>query len=108
MPLPGPDELALHADHASYDAKTQVWVGEGHAEVRGQNLAVRADRVTFDQAHGQIVAKNALMVLGLAAAIADQVTVDVQSQQATVDQGLFIQKRRVLPESLMQLTTPDA
>src|SRR5206468_2648885 len=51
---------------------------------------------------------NALMVLGLTAAIADQVTVDVESQQATVDHGLFIEKRRVLPDSLMRLSTPDA
>jgi LPS-assembly protein len=108
LPVPGPDELALAADHAHYDVQAERWTGDGHATIVGQQLSVRADHVVYDQKSGRIEATHALMVIGLTAAIADKVTIDLVTQKASVEKGLFVEKRRVFPETLMQATTPEA
>jgi LPS-assembly protein len=69
---------------------------------------LRAYDVTFDLAAKTARASgNVMFVSGQFAAIADEVAVDLQSNEANVKGGLFMQKRNVTAEALRSAKTPQ-
>lgn len=108
LQLPTGETVELAADYVLYEPDQQVLTARGHTVLRSGEVLLRADEVTYDQSREVAVAKgNVMLVSGLMAAVADEVTVDVKSLEANVKGGLFMQKRGVPPEALLQAQTPQ-
>lgn len=106
--LPTGEKVNISADQLLYDAAKQVVVVRGHTRLSTDKLVLRADEIVYDQAAEKATAKgNVMFVSGLLAAVADEVNVDIKSLEANVKGGLFMQKKGVAPEALLQAKTPD-
>lgn len=104
--LPGGEHAQLQADQLTYEPDAHVLTAKGHTVLRTERLILRADSVEYDEVHQKAKATgNVMFAAGSFAAIADQVTVDIPSQEAEVEGGLFMQKKNVSPERLFAATT---
>ncbi|RKG96117.1 LPS-assembly protein LptD [Corallococcus carmarthensis] len=104
--LPTGETVELAADYVVYE--NDVLTARGHCELRSGPNVLRADEVTYSEATQVATATgNVMFVSGLMAAIADDVRVDLRSNEATVKGGLFMQKKGVTPEALQAAKTPD-
>lgn len=107
--LPSGDRIQLSADHLTYEPTQQRVTVRGNTVLRTDRLLVRAEEVTYSQLDRRAVARGRVMVvMGLWAAVADEVSVDVRSLDAEVVGGLFMQKKNVDPAVLLDATTPEA
>ncbi len=106
--LPTGETVELAADHVVIEPDRNLLTAKGHTELRTAEVLLRADEVTYDQ-EGQSAraAGNVMFVSGLFAAVADEVVVDLKSNEANVKGGLFMQKRGVTPEALRAAETPQ-
>jgi LPS-assembly protein len=108
LQLPSGETVELAADYVLYEPERQVLTARGHTVLRSGEVLLRADEITYDQANEVAVARgNIMLVSGMMAAVADEVTVDVKSLEANLKGGLFMQKRGVPPEALLQAQTPQ-
>jgi LPS-assembly protein len=106
--LPTGETAELAADFVVYEPEQQLLTATGHAELRTGGVLLRADELTYNQEAQKATARgNVMFVSGLMAAVADEVNVDLPSNEATVKGGLFMQKRGVTPEALLQAQTPQ-
>ncbi|NOK11536.1 LPS-assembly protein LptD [Corallococcus exercitus] len=104
--LPTGETVELAADYVVYE--NDVLTARGHCELRSGPNVLRADEVTYSEATQVATATgNVMFVSGLMAAIADDVRVDLRSNEANVKGGLFMQKKGVTPEALQAAKTPD-
>lgn len=104
--LPTGEVVELAADYVVYE--NDVLTARGHCELRSGPNVLRADEVTYSEATQVATATgNVMFVSGLMAAIADDVRVDLRSNEANVKGGLFMQKKGVTPEALQAARTPD-
>ncbi|WP_375760419.1 LPS-assembly protein LptD [Corallococcus exercitus] len=104
--LPTGEVVELAADYVVYE--NDVLTARGHCELRSGPNVLRADEVTYSEATQVATATgNVMFVSGLMAAIADDVRVDLRSNEANVKGGLFMQKKGVTPEALQAAKTPD-
>lgn len=105
--LPTGETAELAADFVVYEPEQGLLTATGHAELRTGAILLRADELTYNQEAQKATARgNVMFVSGLMAAVADEVNVDLPSNEATVKGGLFMQKRGVTPEALLQAQTP--
>lgn len=105
--LPTGETAELAADFVVYEPEQGLLTATGHAELRTGGILLRADELTYNQEAQKASARgNVMFVSGLMAAVADEVNVDLPSNEATVKGGLFMQKRGVTPEALLQAQTP--
>ncbi len=80
----------------------------GNVELRTPKLLLRADEVRFDQEkHFAVASGDVTMVSGLFVAVADEVTVDLQSYDAHIKGGLFLQKKDVTAEQLLSANSAE-
>jgi len=106
LPKGAPGELI--ADELTYERSGKVLVARGHAVLRASGFTVWSDQLTYDQTLQHATAKgNVMMVRGLTAAFADEIGVDLQSDDATLERGFLIQKRGVKPEQLLAAKSPE-
>ncbi|HVE86010.1 MAG TPA: LPS assembly protein LptD [Myxococcales bacterium] len=106
--VPG-GRVAVDADRLTSDAEAQVVTAGGHAVLRTDRAVLRADEITYDQATGRAVARgHVTLAVGLIAAVADGVDLDVETLEAELDGALLMQKRNVAPEALRDAATPEA
>ncbi|RKH58588.1 LPS-assembly protein LptD [Corallococcus aberystwythensis] len=104
--LPTGETVELAADYVVYE--NDVLTARGHCELRSGPNVLRADEVTYSEATQVATATgNVMFVSGLMAAVADDVRVDLRSNEASVKGGLFMQKKGVTPEALQAAKTPD-
>ncbi|WP_434299644.1 LPS-assembly protein LptD [Corallococcus exiguus] len=104
--LPTGEVVELAADYVVFE--NDVLTARGHCELRSGPNVLRADEVTYSEATQVATATgNVMFVSGLMAAIADDVRVDLRSNEANVKGGLFMQKKGVTPEALQAAKTPD-
>ncbi|WP_037584424.1 LPS-assembly protein LptD, partial [Stigmatella aurantiaca] len=90
------------------EPERQLLIARGHTQLRTGQTVLRADEVTYDQGAQTVSATGGVMfVSGLFAAVADAVVVDLKSNEATAEGGLFMQKRNVTPEALAAAETPQ-
>jgi len=103
------DTAELSADLLTYEPERQVLIARGHAVLKSADSVLRADELTYDQRQDRAEAKgHVLFVSGLTAAIAESLSVDLAAQEATVQGGLFLQKKGVSPEKLKEAKTAEA
>jgi LPS-assembly protein len=108
LQLPTGETVELAADYVLYEPGRQVLTARGHTVLRSGQVLVRADEITYDQTNEVAVAKgNIMLVSGMYAAVADEVTVDIKSYEAQIKGGLFMQKRNVSAEALLNAQTPQ-
>ena len=106
--LPSGQTVSLSADSVVYEREQRVLTARGHAELSSDGVRLRANELVYDQAHDTAVARGDIMLVnGLTAAVAEEVTVDLRTHEATVKNGLFMQKRGVSPEQLLAARTPQ-
>ncbi|RKG81431.1 LPS-assembly protein LptD [Corallococcus sp. CA049B] len=104
--LPTGEVVELAADYVVFE--NDILTARGHCELRSGPNVLRADEVTYSEATQVATATgNVMFVSGLMAAIADDVRVDLRSNEANVKGGLFMQKKGVTPEALQAAKTPD-
>ncbi|CAM3676480.1 LPS assembly protein LptD [Corallococcus sp. ZKHCc1 1396] len=104
--LPTGEVVELAADYVVYES--DILTARGHCELRSGDNVLRADEVTYNEATQVATATgNVMFVSGTLAAIADDVRVDLRSNEANVKGGLFMQKKGVTPEALQAAKTPD-
>lgn len=101
---PGPSELTLTADVIRYETDTQRVAAEGHVELTGQGITVRARRMTYDTLARRIDADDALIIRDKTAGVADHVQLDVDTYDANLTGGVFVEKKE-LPPDLAKATT---
>ncbi|MBL0767254.1 LPS-assembly protein LptD [Sphingopyxis sp. DHUNG17] len=53
-----PDEIAFAADNLNYDSESDVVVAEGNVQMNRDGISMRAGRVTWNRATGQVVAED--------------------------------------------------
>lgn len=106
--LPGGQKVLLAADQLLYEPSQQRLQAKGNTMLRTDQVTVRADEVVYDQAAQTAYAKgNVMFVSGLLAGVAEEVRVDIQSLEAEVVGGLFMRKRNVTTEQLLEAKTPQ-
>ncbi|QAT86615.1 putative organic solvent tolerance protein [Corallococcus coralloides] len=104
--LPTGEVVELAADYVVFE--NDILTARGHCELRSGPNVLRADEVTYSEATQVATATgNVMFVSGLMAAIADDVRVDLRTNEANVKGGLFMQKKGVTPEALQAAKTPD-
>ncbi|MDC0715146.1 LPS assembly protein LptD [Stigmatella sp. ncwal1] len=108
LQLPTGETVEVTADLVVSEPERQLLIARGHTQLRTGGTVLRADEVTYDRGAQKVSATGGVMfVSGLFAAVADAVTVDLESNEATVEGGLFMQKRNVTPEALAAAETPQ-
>ncbi|MCE9666917.1 LPS assembly protein LptD [Myxococcus stipitatus] len=107
--LPSGETVELAADFLTYEADKQVLTARGHCELRTGEMLLRSDEVTYDEANQVATASGNVMFVGPGgmAAVADDVRVDLRSFEATLQGGLFMQKKGVTLEALLTAKTPQ-
>jgi LPS-assembly protein len=106
--LPTGETVEVAADYVVFEPDRQLLTARGHTELRTEEVVLRADEVTYDQgAQTARAAGSVMFISGLFAAVADEVVVDLKSNEANVKGGLFMQKRGVTPEALRAAETPQ-
>lgn len=104
--LPTGEVVELAADYVVYES--DILTARGHCELRSGPNVLRADEVTYSEATQVATATgNVMFVSGMMAAIAEDVRVDLRSNEASVKGGLFMQKKGVTPEALQAAKTPE-
>ncbi|MCK8496464.1 LPS-assembly protein LptD [Myxococcus fulvus] len=107
--LPSGETVELAADFLTYEADKQVLTARGHCELRTGEMLLRSDEVTYDEANQVATATGNVMFVGPGgmAAVADDVRVDIRSFEATLQGGLFMQKKGVTQEAMLAAKTPE-
>ena len=106
--LPTGEKVTLEADQLLYEPAKETLVARGHTTLRTERVLLRADELIYDQANQQAYAKgNVMLVSGLLVAVADEIRLDIRSLEARVVGGLFLRKKNVTPEQLLQAKTPQ-
>lgn len=115
-PAPGPTAgaaagagpLTLTADMLRYQTDTGRVEADGHVELKGQGVTVRAQHMTYDTRSRRVTAEHALIVRGETVGVADAVQLDLDTDDATLEGGLFVQKKGVSVDELVQAQSADA
>jgi LPS-assembly protein len=100
-PAARPDEVTLTADTLRYQTDTQQIVADGHVELRGQGVTVRSEHMTYDVRARKVTAVHAQLIRGETVGVADQIALDLATDDATLDGGLFLQKQGVTVDQLL-------
>jgi len=100
-PAARPDEVTLTADTLRYQTDTQQVSAEGHVVLRGQGITVRADHMTYDVRARRVEALHAQLIRGDTVGVADRIELDLATDDATLDGGLFLQKQGITVDQLL-------
>ncbi|MFY2561497.1 LPS-assembly protein LptD [Corallococcus terminator] len=107
--LPSGETVELAADFLTYESDKQLLTARGHCELRTGEMLLRSDEVTYDEANQVATATGNVMFVGPGGmvAVADDVRVDIRSFEATLQGGLFMQKKGVTQDALLTAKTPQ-
>ena len=108
-PLPaGGGQGRYQAGQGTPDGHGEVLHLHGSAELRTDTARIQADRIDFDQRTRIVTATgNCYAVSGLAGAVADGLTLDLDGNWLQLQNGRLFVKADVTPEVLLQTTTPE-
>ncbi len=108
-PLPAEGEpVRYQAERGTSDGHGDVLHLQGKAELRTDTARVQADRIDYDQQTRIVTATgHCYAVSGLAGAVADGLTLDLDGNWLQLQNGRFFIKADVAPEALLQTSTPE-
>jgi LPS-assembly protein len=107
--LPKADEpIQVRGDKARSDSDGNVITLEGHAELRTAGAMVQGETITLDQEKGTVTATGhfAFCVSGYMGAVADTLTLDMDTSTLSMEQGHFFEKKKVTLERLLAAKNP--
>ena len=107
--LPTGEKAELSAEQLLYEPSKQLLTLRGNTELRTDTVLLRADELTYDEGAQRAAARGHVMLVaeGNAVAVADEVLVDVRTQEATVKGGVLMQKQNVDRARLEAAKTPE-
>lgn len=107
--VPGSSEpIQMRADRSLSDSDGNVVVLEGHAELRTSTNMVQAEKITLDQEKGTVTASGrAFCASGQLGAVADTLTLDLDTSTLILGHGYFFEKKKVPPERLLLAKSPQ-
>ena len=105
-----PGELIfVGADHVQYNTDQHTLRATGHARLRTKRASLKADVVDYDQQTAVAHASgHVVMVTDLTAAVADEVTLNLDTLDTQIEKGLVFQKKGVLPDALRSADSAEA
>ena len=108
-PLPAAGEpVRYQAEQGTSDGHGDVIHLQGKAELRTDTARIQADRIDYDQRTRIVTATgHCYAVNGLAGAVADGLTLDLDGNWLQLQNGRLFVKADVAPEVLLQTSTPE-
>ena len=108
-PLPAEDApVRYQAEQGTSDGHGEVLHLQGKAELRTDTARIQADRIDYDQRTRIVTATgHCYAVSGLAGAVADGLTLDLDGNWLQLQNGRFFVKADVTPAALLQTSTPE-
>jgi LPS-assembly protein len=107
--VPRADEpIQVRADRAQSDSDGDTIILEGHAELRTSGTMVQGETITLDQQKNTVTATGrAFCASGFLGAVADQLTLELDTGTVIMMQGTFFEKKRVGVERLLAAKSPS-
>ncbi len=107
--LPTGETAELAAEQLVYEPSKQLLTLKGNTLLKTEQLTLRADELIYDQQAQRATARGKVMLVaqGTIVAVADEISVDIKTLEATVKGGLFMQKRNVDVATLLAAKTPE-
>ena len=108
-PLPAEGEpVRYQAEQGTSDGHGNVLHLKGRAELRTDTARILADQIVYDQRTRIVTASgHCYAVNGLAGAVADGLTLNLDENWLQLQNGRFFVKADVTPEVLLQTSTPE-
>jgi LPS-assembly protein len=108
VPVPKPDEdIHVKAQQSQSDSDANHITLTGNAELRTSGTMVHADTISLDQATNLLVATgNAFCASGFLGAVADQLTLDLNTGTLGMQNGHFFEKKKVTLERMLSAQSP--
>ena len=108
-PLPAEGEpVRYQADQGTSDGHGNVLHLKGRAELRTETARILADQIVYDQRTRIVTASgHCYAVNGLAGAVAEGLTLNLDENWLQLKNGRFFVKADVTPEVLLQTSTPE-
>jgi LPS-assembly protein len=106
-PVPTANEpIHVQGERSQSDSDAQHITLTGHAQLRTSGTLVKADTITLDQDSNLLTAAgNAFCVSGFLGAVADQLTLDLNTGTVGMQQGHFFEKKKVTLERMLAVQT---
>jgi LPS-assembly protein len=103
VPVPTADEpIHVKGDFSQSDSDANHITLTGHAELRTKSTMVQAQKITLDQETNLLTASgNAFCASGFLGAVADQLTLDLNTGTVGMQQGHFFEKKKVTPAKML-------
>jgi LPS-assembly protein len=108
-PLPAPGEpVRYQAEQGTSDGHGDVLHLKGKAELHTDTARIQADQIDYDQRTRIVTAAgHCYAVNGLAGAVADGLTLDLDGNWLQLQNGRLFVKADVAPEVLLKTSTPE-
>ncbi|HET6982658.1 MAG TPA: LPS assembly protein LptD, partial [Myxococcaceae bacterium] len=108
-PLPAEGEpVRYQADQGGSDGHGDVLRLRGNAELRTDTARIQADKIDYDQRTRIVTASgHCYAVSGLAGAVADGLTLELDGNWLKLENGRFFLKADTTPEALLKTTNPE-
>jgi LPS-assembly protein len=108
-PLPAEGEpVRYQADQGGSDGHGDVLRLRGNAELRTDTARIQADKIDYDQRTRIVTASgHCYAVSGLAGAVADGLTLELDGNWLKLENGRFFLKADTTPEALLKTNTPE-
>ncbi|MCC6333219.1 MAG: LPS assembly protein LptD [Myxococcales bacterium] len=114
-PIGGEGQITITAERVLHDGRADRTTAEGHAVLRGTDLAITADRVVYDRAQSAVTATGHVVARitqgGLLAVTADVVTVRLDGDEVRelfLLDGRAVSKVDTTKEALLAAETAEA
>ncbi|HXX31692.1 MAG TPA: LPS assembly protein LptD [Myxococcaceae bacterium] len=110
LPLATPaanEPIQVRADRSRSDSDGNIIVLEGHAELRTSTNMVQGETITVNQEKGTVTATgHAFCASGQLGAVADTLTLELDTSTLVLGGGTFFEKKKVPPERLLYAKSP--
>jgi LPS-assembly protein len=101
------EDIHVKAQESQSDSDANHITLKGNAELHTSGTMVHADTITLDQTINLLTATgNAFCVSGYLGAVADQLTLDLNTGTLGMTQGHFFEKKKVTLERMLSAQTP--
>jgi LPS-assembly protein len=102
------EPVRYRAEQGKSDSQGEVLQLDGKAELRTDTARIEADHITYDRRTRVVTATgHCYAVNGLAGAVAEGLTLDLDGNWLKLENGRFFVKADITPEALLRTSTPE-